>query len=83
MHRLWKQTYSDQRGQMGWGGWTGGGGWDWRMHTEAYGMPAKWGPAVSTENSPRNSVIISVGKESARGWMCVRVELNHFGVQQK
>ena len=29
----------------GWEG-DGRGGWDWHMHTTAYGMTGQWGPAV-------------------------------------
>ena len=43
-HRLWKQTYVYQKGQVG--GREGLGVWDWLMHTEVYGMTHQWGPAV-------------------------------------
>ena len=37
----------------------------------------------STENSTQYLVIIYVGKEMEREWLCVHVELNHVAVQQK
>ena len=47
-------------------------GWDWHMHTEVYVMIGQEGPAVySTDIYTQYSVIIYVGKESEREWMCV------------
>ena len=37
----------------------------------------------STGNSIQYSVIIYMGKESEKEWMCVYIKLNHFVVQQK
>ena len=62
------------------------GVWNWDMYTDVYGMTVQWGPAdllYSTENSTQYAVIIYVGKESERQWMCVYVWLGHFAVQQK
>lgn len=42
-HRLWKQAYGDQRGQVG-EGWAGV--WDSHMHTEVHEVTGQWGPAV-------------------------------------
>ena len=58
---------------------TGGGRdelrvWDWHIHTEVYGMIGQWGPAVEhRELYPIFCVMICVGKESERDWMCVYV----------
>ena len=41
------------------------------------------GPAVQHRGLYPIPVMIYVGKESERAWMCVHVELNHFAVQQK
>ena len=49
------------------------GVWDWHMHTALYGMIGKWGPAVQYENPSQYSVMIYVGKESEREWMCVYI----------
>ena len=59
------------------------GFWDWRVHTEVFGMTGQWGPALvrGTENSTQYSVIVCVGKESGREWMYTY--LNHFVVQKK
>ena len=57
---------------------SGGGGMDWRIwdchiHTEVYGMMANGDLLYSTGNSTQYSVIIYVGKESEREWLCVHV----------
>ena len=57
--------------------------WDWHVHNYVYGMIGQQGPAYSTENSTQYSVIVYVGKESDRGWICVYVCLGHFVVPQK
>ena len=43
------------------------------MPTEVYGMIGQWGPAYDTGMSTQEFVIIYVGKESEREWMCVYV----------
>ena len=43
------------------------------MHTELYGMIGLRDLLYSTENSIQYSVIIYVGKESEREWMCAHV----------
>ena len=47
------------------------GVWDWHMHTDIYGMIGQWGLLYSTGNSTQYSVLIYVGKESEREWICV------------
>ena len=59
------------------------GVWDWYMHTEVRGMTGQWDLLYSTENSTQYSVIIYVGKESEREWICAYVRLGHFVVQQQ
>ena len=59
--------------------WTGCGErdglgvWDWHMHTVVYGMTDQWGPAVQSGNLTQYSVMIYMGKESEKEWMCIRV----------
>ena len=43
-HRLQKQTYGYQRGQVV--GRDGSGVWDWHMHALVYRMNGQWKPAV-------------------------------------
>ena len=43
---------------------------------------AKGDLLYSTRNSTQYSVIISMGKESEKEWMCVYLSLNHFVIQQ-
>ena len=57
--------------------------WDWHMHTEVYGIIGQQGLLYSTNNSTQYYVIIYVGKESEREWICVYVRMNNFAVQQK
>ena len=71
-HSLGRQTYSDQKGHMGVGGLDWGFGIGlctlWYM---------KWLASLDllcgTEKSTQYSVIIYVGKESEKEWMCGRV----------
>ena len=42
-HRLWKQTYGYQRGQMA--GRDGLGVWDWHIYTVVNGTIGQQGPA--------------------------------------
>ena len=61
--------------------WEGGlSVWDWHMHTEVYGMTGSWGRG--TQGTPPRSVIIYIGKESEKEWMCVNVNVSLFVVQQ-
>ena len=67
-------------------GW--GGGMDWGFGTgictlRSMEWPAFGDPQCGTENSTQSPVIIYVGEEFERGWMCVYVRLGHFVVQQK
>ena len=66
-HRLQKQTYGYQRGQAV--RRDGLGVWDWHLHTVVYAMTRVL--LYSTENSTQYSVIIYVGKESEKEWLCV------------
>ena len=79
-HRFWK-TYGPQRGQFG-GRMDRGCGIGrctlWYMEWLANGDLL-----YSTGNSTQYSVMICVGKESKREWMCVHVWLNHFVLWQK
>ena len=54
--------------------------WDWHLHSVVYGMTEKWGPASSTGITTQYSVMVYVGKESERVWVCVYVSWNHFVV---
>ena len=56
---------------------TGGGScdrlgvWDWYFPSKVYRMIGQQGPAIySTENSIQYSVIICVGKEYEKEWIC-------------
>ena len=53
------------------------GGMDWGFGTgiwmSVYGITGQQGSANSKEHSTQYSVIIDVGKESEREWMCVHV----------
>ena len=42
-HKLWKQIYGYQKGQVVGGGL---GVWDWHMHSEVSGMIGQQGPTV-------------------------------------
>ena len=53
-------------------GWTGGLGLAY-AHTVVCGMTGQQGPAVQHGNSTQYFVIIDVGKESEKEWMCVYV----------
>ena len=65
-----------------------GGGMDWGFGLSMYTLrDTEWlanGDLLyRTETSTQYSVMIFVGKDSEREWVCVHVELNHFVVQQK
>ena len=66
-HRLQKQTYGYQRGQMDWGSGTG-------ICTLLYMERMANGDLLySTENSAQYSVITHMGKESEKEWIRVYV----------
>ena len=43
------------------------------LHADACGMTGQGALLYSTENSAQYPVVIDVGKESEREWMCVNV----------
>ena len=68
------KDYDYQRGKVGgWGGRDGLRVWDWHVHTEVMELLANRVLQHSTGNSTQYSVIIYVGKESEREWMCLHV----------
>ena len=70
-----KTNYGYQRG------WVQGGGAYWELGTGIYTLwHMEW---LVNRDSPQYSVIIYMGKESEKEWVCVEVKLNHFIVQQK
>ena len=70
-HRLIKQTYGYQKRQVA--GRGGQGVWDWHMYTMVYEMVGQWDLLYSTGNATQYSVIIYMGKESEKEWICVYV----------
>ena len=56
-----------------WQGENGLGVWDWHLYTVVYGMMANRDPLYSTGNSTQHSVIIYMGEETEKEWMCVYV----------
>ena len=46
-------------------------GWHWHMQPVVYGMPGQWDLLYSPGNSIQYSVIIYMGKESEKEWVCV------------
>ena len=76
-HRLQKQAYSYERGQVqgrrrdGW--WV----WDWHMHTTVLGVDGQWGPAVQ-----HSELYIPMWKKNLKnsGGMYM---YNHLAVDQK
>ena len=69
-HRV-RKTYGYQSEQVVGEGEIGV--WDWHMHTEVREIMASGDLLCGTGNSTQYSVIIYVGKESEREWMCVHV----------
>ena len=63
-------------------GW-GGMGWGFGIGICTLKYMASGDLLCSTENCTQYSVIIYVGKESERQWICVYVSLNHLVVRQK
>lgn len=78
MHRFRKQSYGDQRGQAR--RWARGEIGTCTLRSME--RLANGNLLSSTGNSTQDSVVISVGKESEREWLCGHESLSSFAVQQ-